>query len=152
MKITNAEIIKNGEKDLIDSITADLDWKAIEEVFLTDHNLNIDEEVEYKNGDIVAYENQVAYKLDFTVKVNLSILMNRDGEYLSVSISGKKADETHNSEAWPRSQPDEESEAATGGRVGAAFKKDLPADDLSDKQDKYLEALGQLSSDNPDQD
>jgi hypothetical protein len=90
MKITNAEVIKSGEKDLIDSITADLDWGAIENIFLTEHNLGIDEDIEYKRGDIIAYNNQVAYKLEFTVKVNLSVLISRDGEYLSVKISEKK--------------------------------------------------------------
>ena len=90
MKITNAEVIKSGEKDLIDSITADLDWGAIENIFLTEHNLGIDEDIEYKRGDIIAFNNQVAYKLEFAVKVNLSVLINRDGEYLSVKISEKK--------------------------------------------------------------
>jgi hypothetical protein len=90
MKITNSEVIKSGEKDLIDSITADLDWGAIENIFLTEHNLGIDEDIEYKRGDIIAFNNQVAYKLEFTVKVNLSVLINRDGEYLSVKVSDKK--------------------------------------------------------------
>lgn len=90
MKITNTEVIKNGEQDLIDAITADLDWGAIEEIFLKDHNLGIEEDIEYKKGDIVAFNNQIAYKLEFEVKVNLSILLNREGEYISVSASGDK--------------------------------------------------------------
>ncbi len=87
MKITNPEIIKNGESDLIDAITADMDWAAIEEVFGKKHNLNIDDDVEYKKGDIVVYNNQIAYKLEFNVKVNLSILLDRNGNYISVSTS-----------------------------------------------------------------
>ena len=55
MKITNADIIKNGEQDLIDAITADLDWGAIENIFREQHNLGIDEDVEYKQGDIVVH-------------------------------------------------------------------------------------------------
>lgn len=90
MKITDSEIIKNGEQELIDAITADLDWGAIEEVFLKEHNLGIEEDIEYKSGDIVAVDNQIAYKLEFEVKVNLSVLLNRDGEYLSVTISNQK--------------------------------------------------------------
>ena len=90
MKITDSEIIKNGEQELIDAITADLDWGAIEEVFLKEHNLGIEEDIEYKKGDIVAVNNQIAYKLEFEVKVNLSVLLNRNGEYLSVSIYNQK--------------------------------------------------------------
>ena len=87
MKITNPEVIKNGESELIDAITTDMDWVAIEKVFWEKHKLNIDDDVEYKKGDIVVYNNQIAYKLEFDVKVNLSILLDRDGNYMSVSTS-----------------------------------------------------------------
>lgn len=90
MKVTDSEIIKNGERELIDAITADLDWTAIEEIFLREHNLGIEEDIEYKNGDIIAVDNKIAYKLDFEVKVSLSILLDRNGDYLAVEIAGKK--------------------------------------------------------------
>ncbi len=89
MKITDAEIIKNSERDLIDAITADLDWGAIEEIFQKEHNLGIEEDIEYKSGDIVALENQIAYKLEFEVKVKLSIVLDRNGNYLSLAVKGK---------------------------------------------------------------
>lgn len=89
MKITDAEIIKNSERDLIDAITADLDWGAIEEIFQKEHNLGIEEDIEYKSGDIVAIENQIAYKLEFEVKVKLSVVLDRNGNYLSLAVKGK---------------------------------------------------------------
>ncbi|MGD9161408.1 MAG: hypothetical protein PVG39_23540 [Desulfobacteraceae bacterium] len=89
MKITDSDIIKTGEQELIDAITADLDWGAIEEIFLKEHNLGIEEDIEYKSGDIVAVDNQIAYKLEFEVKVSLSVLLDRNGEYLSVTISNR---------------------------------------------------------------
>jgi len=85
MKITNSDIIKRGEKDLIDAVTADLDWGALEEIFGKEHKLGIEEDVEYKKGDIVVHDNQVAYELEFEVKVRLSVLVDRDGNYLSVT-------------------------------------------------------------------
>lgn len=99
MKITDSEIIKTGEQELIDAITADLDWGAIEEIFMKDHHLGIEEDIEYKSGDIVAVDNQIAYKLEFTVKVNLSVLLNRDGEYLSVTVSNKEENLEENTQA-----------------------------------------------------
>ncbi len=90
MKVTNSEIIKNGEQELIDAITADLDWGAIEKIILKEHNLGIEEDIEYKSGDIVAVDNQIAYRLDFEVKVNLSVLLDRYGDYLSVKINSRK--------------------------------------------------------------
>jgi len=159
MRITNAEVIKSGEKDLIDSITADLDWGAIEDIFLTEHNLGIDEDIEYKRGDIIAYNNQVAYRLEFAVKVNLSILINREGEYLSVKISEKK----------DNAEPDITGEEINGTVLKESLKKELTehkedpfkaneglsgdnaenpyvSNAAKNEEDRYLEALGKLGA------
>lgn len=159
MKITNAEVIKNGEKDLIDSITADLDWGAIENIFLTEHNLGIDEDIEYKRGDIIAYNDQVAYKLEFTVKVNLSVLINRDGEYLSVKIAEKKDqnesgsahEETEALSAEDKAEKnmiEQKEDIISGDKDFSVSKveKRYMNSDLGGKEDKYIEALEQLGS------
>ncbi|MFC1862399.1 hypothetical protein ACFL1Z_00415 [Thermodesulfobacteriota bacterium] len=91
MKVTDSEVIKNGEQELIDGITADLDWGVIEDIFRKEHNMGIEEDIEYKNGDIVAHDNQIAYKLEFEVKASLAILLDREGNYISVSVSGAEA-------------------------------------------------------------
>jgi hypothetical protein len=85
MRITNREAIKSGEQELIDAITADLDWGVIEEVFKRVHHLQINDNVEYKKGDIVVHKDQVAYRLEFDVTVALSVLVDREGNYLSVT-------------------------------------------------------------------
>ena len=87
MKITDTQVIKSGEKELIDAITADLDWGAIEDVFQEEHGLGIDEEVEYKKGDLVVHEGSIAYQLDFEVKMTISVLLDRKGNYISVAPS-----------------------------------------------------------------
>jgi len=87
MKITNPEVINSGEKELIDAINADLDWGGIEETFRKEHKLGIEEDVEYKTGDIIVLNSQVAYKLEFEVKVMLSVLVDREGNYISVASS-----------------------------------------------------------------
>ena len=74
MKVTDAEVIKSSERELIDAITADLDWGTIENIFRDEHGLGIDEDVEYKKGDIVVHKGRVAYQLDFEVKVTLSVI------------------------------------------------------------------------------
>ncbi len=92
MKITDSEVIKNAEKELIDAINADLDWGVIVETFKKEHKLGIEEDVEYKTGDIVVFDKQIAYKLEFEVKVILSILLDRDGNYISIKSSGDPED------------------------------------------------------------
>jgi hypothetical protein len=159
MKITNAEVIKSGEKDLIDSITADLDWGAIENIFLTEHNLGIDEDIEYKRGDIIACNNQVAYKLEFTVKVNLSVLINRDGEYLSVKISEKKdhnasggfSGYTNPAEVEESTENDvieQKEESAADVKVVSVdnSEKQYTNSERAGKEDRYFEALEQIGS------
>lgn len=88
MKITEYDVIKSGEQELIDAITADLDWGTIDKIFSKEHNLKIDENVEYRNGDIVVHNDQIAYKLEFDVNVILSVLLDREGNYISVTSSG----------------------------------------------------------------
>ena len=159
MKITNTEVIKSGERDLIDSITADLNWGAIEDIFLKEHHLGIDEDIEYKKGDIIAYDNQVAYKLEFAVKVNLSILINRDGEYLAVNIAEKK--DNQESEMMHEAAGEEETketfkdDISQKDEVPVGGAQELPADSIEqkdeaegikDREDKYFEALHQLGS------
>ena len=88
MKITEYDVIKGGEQELIDAITADLDWGTIDKIFSKEHNLKIDENVEYRNGDIVVHNDQIVYKLEFDVNVILSVILDREGNYISVTSSG----------------------------------------------------------------
>jgi uncharacterized phosphosugar-binding protein len=84
VKITDSEVIKNSEKELIDAITGDLDWEIIEQVFKKKHNLSLEDDVEYKDGDLVIYNNMIAYKLNFDVRISLSVIFNREGDYLDI--------------------------------------------------------------------
>lgn len=84
MRVTDIDVIKNGERELIDAIIADLNWGVIEEVFRKEHGLTIKEDVEYKKGDLVVYEDQIVYKLEFEVKVGLHVLVDREGNCLTV--------------------------------------------------------------------
>lgn len=88
VKITNSEIIKSGEKELIDTITGDLDWDTIEKIVRDRHRLSIQDDVEYKDGDIIVHDNKVAYRLDFEVKMSISVVFDREGTCLSVLTSG----------------------------------------------------------------
>lgn len=105
MKITNHEVIKSGEQELIDAITADLDWESIENLFSQEHKLKIEDNVEYKKGDIVVFNDQIAYKLEFDVNIVLSVLLDREGNYLAVTSSGDLDESPDNSQADPSDEP-----------------------------------------------
>ena len=85
MKLTNPEIIQENEKEFIDTLNAELDWEAIEKMLLEKHSFTLQEEIDYKDGDIVVYNDAIAYKFNFEIKVPLSVLFNREGECLEIS-------------------------------------------------------------------
>ena len=98
MKITDSESIKDGELELIDALTGDLDWGVIEQILKDKHKLGLHDEVVYNSGDLVVHNDNIAYRLDFDVKVKLSVLINRDGECLSLSTSSDIGEESGNQE------------------------------------------------------
>lgn len=85
MKLTNPESIQESEKEFIDTINAELNWDVIEKMLFEKHSLTLQEEIDYKNGDLVVYKNRIAYKFDFEIKVPLSVIFNREGECLELS-------------------------------------------------------------------
>ena len=96
MRITDQKAIKNSEKELIDTITGDLDWGAIERLFKKKYNITLKDDIDYKEGDIVIHNSQIAYRLNFEVKVGFSVLFDRKGECLEVEAltdAGKEATE-----------------------------------------------------------
>lgn len=93
MKLTNPETIQESEKEFIDTINAELDWEAIEQMLLEKHGFEVQEEVLYKDGNLVVHENQIAYKFDFEIKVPLSVIFNRNGECLEISTRHEDEDE-----------------------------------------------------------
>lgn len=136
MKITDSEIIKSGEKELLDAITADLDWGAIEDIFIKNHGLEIEEDIEYQKGDIVSYQDQIAYQLEFSVKVGLSVLLDREGNYLSVAVSGQQGNSEVSGE-----KTGEEIENVTD-KVENFQGNEPPGESKND----YLEALTELDA------
>ena len=98
MKITNDEVIKTGEQELIDSINGELDWEVMEDIFKNQHQLEIGEDVEYRRGELVVHDNQGAYQLEFEGKVKLSILVDRDGNYLAFTNDSASEEEPKTTE------------------------------------------------------
>lgn len=85
MKLTKPETIQESEKDFIDTINAELDWEAIEKLLFEKHSFTLQEEIDYKEGDLIVYKDQIAYKFDFEIKVPLSVIFNREGDCLELS-------------------------------------------------------------------
>ncbi|MFA5905472.1 MAG: hypothetical protein WC836_16190 [Desulfobacula sp.] len=98
MKLTNPETIQESEKEFIDTINAELDWDAIEKLLFEKHSLTLQEEIDYKNGDLVVYKDRIAYKFDFEIKVPLSVVFDRQGECLDISTMREGFEEKRENE------------------------------------------------------
>jgi len=79
MKITDPDIIKNGEKDLIDSIKEDLDLEAIKEILKNQIAQTV---LAAKGGQIIVHDNQIAFQMDFDLNLSGSLIFDRDGNYI----------------------------------------------------------------------
>mgnify|MGYP001555485188 CR=1 FL=1 len=79
MKITDPEIIKTGEKDLIDAVKDDLDWDALKDILKDKISQAV---LESKDGQIIVHDNQVAFKINFELKLSGSLMFDREGNYL----------------------------------------------------------------------
>ena len=142
LKITDSAVIKSGERELLDTIIGDLDWETIEKIVKEKHQLRIQDDVEFRQGDIVVYDNTVAYKLDFDAKVTLTVLFDRDGNYLSFSTSGdftRDAMVPDLEEVKVEPEPDSEVEPSGTDKVIAA--QDLEDDETFQEEPARAEDL-----------
>ncbi len=104
MKLTNPELIQESEKEFIDTINAELDWDAIEQMLLEKHGFTVQEDVDYKDGNLIVHKNEIAYKFEFEIKVPLSVIFNRNGECLEISTQGDDDDEAPDGDEVPVDQ------------------------------------------------
>jgi len=88
MKITDPQVIKNGEKDLIASVQEDLDPETVREILKERMAVAA---LESKGGQIVVHDNEIAFRLDFEVNLSGSLLFDRDGNL----IEDQAADDEH---------------------------------------------------------
>ncbi len=111
MKLTNPELIQESEKEFIDTINAELDWDAIEQMLLEKHGFIVQEDVDYKDGNLIVHKNEIAYKFEFEIKVPLSVIFNRTGECLEISTQGDDGDADFEGDLDPAANdPDDSSD------------------------------------------
>lgn len=82
MKITDPDIIKNGENDLIKAVMEDLDLDTVKEIL---QNRMAGAALSSKGGEIVVHNNEIAYRLDFNIQLSGSLMFDRQGNYLPES-------------------------------------------------------------------
>lgn len=136
MKITDPQVIMNGEKDLIASVQKDLDLDAVRDLFkerLTARALSP------KGGRIVVHDNDVAFRLDYEINMNGSLLFDRNGNLLDDSGSSAPIQDPQDEDELPVSDLDDnlsmnipDYDNALEKEPGEAQTEVLEPDDLPD--------------------
>ena len=88
MRVANPEAIRKGEKALAEAIASNFDRNVIQKIFKRVHNLDVGEDIKCKNASMGVHGEKVAYSMNFEVLVNLSVFLDRSGNFISITSSG----------------------------------------------------------------
>ena len=88
MRIADPEANRKGEKALADAIASNFDRSVIRKIFKRVHNLDVGEDIKCSQASMGVHGDEVAYSMNFEVLVNLSVFLDRAGNFISISSSG----------------------------------------------------------------
>jgi len=92
MKITDPDVIKNGEKDLIEAVTDDLDLETVKDIL---KNRMAAAALSSKGGEIIVYKNEIAFRVNFDIQLSGSLMFDRQGNYIP-ETGDKESDDQEN--------------------------------------------------------
>jgi hypothetical protein len=133
MKLTDPDIIKEGEKDLIDAIKDDLDLDSINEIIK--EKLKI-KNLKSKGGKIIVHNNEVAFKIDFELSLNGSLMFDRNGNHIpddddKADIDDSNADSKSDSDETEIDKADETDEEKSSDVDASNDASDEPEIEIS---------------------
>jgi len=88
-RLMDADLIRRREKEIVNAIASPINKKQLSEIFEKENGLSIGEGAHFKDGQIISYNNQVVYKLDFDTDLKISLLIDRHGGFLSFTDSNQ---------------------------------------------------------------
>jgi hypothetical protein len=93
MRILDSEIIVREENVLIVGINSALDSGNIGKIFRDQYNLELNDTKALKDGDIVVFNKQIAFKLGFDAWVSFSLILDRVGNFVGLTTQNGVPDE-----------------------------------------------------------
>jgi len=148
MRVANSEAIRKGEKALADAIASNFDHSVIQTIFKRVHNLDVGEDIKCKHASMGVHGDEVAYSMDFEVLVNLSVFLDRAGNFISITSSGVAPELSPENEKpmveEPESPPAGETVSAEPQVVKAPSEKD--ASSLDGSYEEVLKAFAPIES------
>ena len=87
MKLARSDVIAYGEQRLIQMIAKYIDTPALEKAIKVKYGLSLDDNISFTGGDLVIHKNQIAYRIDFNLSINLSVIFDRQGRTMAIKAS-----------------------------------------------------------------
>ena len=81
----NTGMIEKAVIELIDKVKSNIQLDQVKALCKHQHGLEKIDKIDFKQGDIVTHDGQVAFKLEFKVSYNLSLLLDRTGKLINKS-------------------------------------------------------------------
>jgi hypothetical protein len=99
MRILDSEIIAKEENVMIVGINSALDSGNIGKIFRDQYNLELNDTRALKDGDIVVFNKQIAFKLGFDAWVSFSLILDRVGNFVGLTTQSGVPDVEENEPA-----------------------------------------------------
>ena len=88
------DIVENAKRELIEKIISNIDMDRIREICTDVHGIKEFERVDFSAGDITAYQDAVAYFLEFEVTFKFPVLLDGEGNALQAGVEEAPAPDT----------------------------------------------------------
>ena len=85
--LSDPEVIKRKERELINAIASGLDKENLGTLFGKEFKIQVLGDPQYRYGDLVVFKGHAGFQLDFEMAVNFSILVCRNGNFLTFGDS-----------------------------------------------------------------
>lgn len=140
MRVANPEAIRKGEKALAEAIASNFDSSVIQKIFKRVHNLDVGEDIKCRQASMGVHGDEVAYSMNFEVLVNLSVFLDRAGNFISITSSGVAPELSPENEK-PTVEEPESPPAVETSMTEPQVVKAAPERDASSPEGSYEEVL-----------
>jgi hypothetical protein len=87
LKLLDAEVIKRREKEILNAIAGAVDKQELSNLFIEKNGFTLKGNVHFKDGEITAFESNVAYKLNFETELEFGIQIDKHGKLIKFTSS-----------------------------------------------------------------
>ena len=84
LNAVNPGMLEEAINDLIKKVKSNIQFDQVKAICNHKQFIEKIDKIDFKHGDIVTHDGQVAFKLDFEISYELSLLLDREGKLINV--------------------------------------------------------------------